>query len=108
MKNYQIVEGKKTKELAVRLTSKPFQGMIIKFGKVGIKDMGTHAKLAFDFDVIKGTLPKRKTSMKLLENTLGSRPQTGSAKSHRAHRSGTERLNIPCSSLHVQLLYSYC
>lgn len=71
MKNYQIVEGKKTKELAVRLTSKPFQGMIIKFGKVGIKDMGTHAKLAFDFDVIKGTLPKRKTSMKLLENTLG-------------------------------------
>lgn len=71
MKKYEIVEGKKTKELAIRLNTKPFKGMIIKFGKVGIQDMGSHANLAFDFAVIKGTLPKQKRNMSLLENTLG-------------------------------------
>ena len=68
---YQIVEGKETKAVAVKIQSAPFSGMVVRFGKVGVRENGNSAQLAFDFDVIKGKLPKNKAKFSRLENTLG-------------------------------------
>lgn len=53
--NYQIVEGKETGEFAIQLIDPPFDGVIVKVGKIAInenEDGG--ATLAFDYDIIKG------------------------------------------------------
>lgn len=71
MSQYRIVEGKKTKQVAVEILGEQFKGMIVRFGKVGIKECGQSAKLAFDFDVIRGTLPRDKRKFAMLENMLG-------------------------------------
>tara|TARA_E500000318_G_C3481775_1_gene180719 strand:+ start:295 stop:579 length:285 start_codon:yes stop_codon:yes gene_type:complete len=68
---YQIVDGKETKAVAVKIQSAPFSGMVVRFGKVGVRENGNSAQLAFDFDVIKGKLPKNKEKFSRLENTLG-------------------------------------
>lgn len=70
--SYEIVEGKDTKQMAVRLLKpRQFKDMIIRFGKVAINETTEGARLAFDFDIIKGKLPSRKAKLSLLEHTLG-------------------------------------
>ena len=70
-KDFEIVEGKNTKEMAVELLRRPFKGMVVSYGKVGVHDMGTHANLAFDFAIIKGKMPTSKRLVEKFENTLG-------------------------------------
>ena len=66
--NYQIVEGRDTGAVAVQLLDSKYEGIIIKFGKVGINEVDNHAQLAFDYDLIKGELPQDSSG---LEETLG-------------------------------------
>lgn len=66
--NYQIVEGRDTGATAVQLLDSEYEGIIIKFGKVGIYEVDDHAELAFDYDLIKGELPEDSSG---LEETLG-------------------------------------
>jgi len=66
--NYQIVEGRDTGATAVQLLDGKYEGMIIKFGKVGIHEVDDHAEIAFDYDLIKGELPEDSSG---LEETLG-------------------------------------
>ena len=68
---YQIVEGKETQAVAVEIQNTQFKGMVVRFGKVAIQEKNDTAQLAFDFDVIKGKLPKNKTKFSRLEETLG-------------------------------------
>ena len=68
---YQIVEGKETQAVAVEIQNTQFKGMVVRFGKVAIHEKNDTAQLAFDFDVIKGKLPKNKTKFSRLEETLG-------------------------------------
>ena len=56
--NYQIVEGRDTGETAIELLDSEYEGIIIKFGKVGIHEVDDHAQLAFDYDLVRGELPK--------------------------------------------------
>lgn len=52
---YQIVEGKETGEVAIKLLEHPFEGVVVKIGKVAIKERGDGtASLAFDYDILKG------------------------------------------------------
>lgn len=66
--NYQIVEGRDTGATAVQLLDSEYEGIIVKFGKVGIHEVDDHAQLAFDYDLIKGELPEDSSG---LEETLG-------------------------------------
>ncbi len=66
--NYQIVEGRDTGETAIELLDSKYKGIIIKFGKVGIHEIDDHAQIAFDYDLIRGKLPKDSSG---LEETLG-------------------------------------
>jgi len=66
--NYQIVEGRDTGATAVQLLDSTYEGIIVRFGKVGIHEVDDHAKLAFDYDLIKGELPEDSSG---LEETLG-------------------------------------
>lgn len=66
--NYQIVEGRDTGATAVQLLDSTYEGIIVRFGKVGIHEVDDHAKLAFDYDLIKGELPQDSSG---LEETLG-------------------------------------
>ncbi len=66
--NYQIVEGRDTGATAVQLLDSEYEGIIVKFGKVGIHEVDDHARLAFDYDLIKGELPEDSSG---LEEVLG-------------------------------------
>ena len=66
--NYQIVEGRDTGATAIELLDSKYEGIVIKFGKVGIHEVDDHAQIAFDYDLIKGELPEDSSG---LEETLG-------------------------------------
>lgn len=51
---YEMVEGKQTGELAIRLLESPYEGVIVKVGKVAIHEEADGASLAFDYDILKG------------------------------------------------------
>lgn len=53
--NYQVVEGKNTGELAIQIIDPPYDGVIIKIGKIAVNEEESgNATLAFDYDIIKG------------------------------------------------------
>jgi len=51
---YELVEGKQTGEVAIRLLDPPYEGVIVKVGKVAIHEEEDGASVAFDYDIIKG------------------------------------------------------
>ncbi len=53
--NYQVVEGKNTGELAIQIIDPPYDGVIIKIGKIAVnEDKNGSATLSFDYDILKG------------------------------------------------------
>lgn len=53
---YEIVDSKNNDETAIRITEPPFENLVVRFGKIGIKEDGDRAILAFDYDVLSGNV----------------------------------------------------
>lgn len=70
-KNYVIVEGQKSGEVAIRLLNPAFEKCVFQFGKIGIKEEEGKAILAFDYDIISGEIPTDAHQIDVLENELG-------------------------------------
>lgn len=70
-KNYQIVDSKDGEESGIRLTDPSYNGLVIRFGKIGIQEKTDEAVLAFDYDILSGEVPTDPFQLQKLENELG-------------------------------------
>jgi len=70
-KNYVIVEGQKSGQVAVRLLNPDFENCVFQFGKIGITEEDGRAILAFDYDLVSGETPTDAHMIEVLENELG-------------------------------------
>jgi riboflavin synthase len=71
LKNYVIVEGQKSGEVAIKLLNPAFEKCVFQLGKIGIKEEDGRAILAFDYDIISGEIPTDAHHIDVLENELG-------------------------------------
>ena len=52
MKNYELLEETQDGKILIKLTSGDFSGIIFSYGGVSFEDMGDHAVMHFDYDVV--------------------------------------------------------
>lgn len=70
-KNYVIVEGKNSGQVAIKLLDPDFEAIVVQFGKIGITEEEGKAILAFDYDVVSGEVPTDASSVARFEEQLG-------------------------------------
>lgn len=71
VRNYVIVDGQKSGQVAVKLLDPEFENVVIQFGKIGITEEDGRAILAFDYDLVSGELPNDASAVSRLEEQLG-------------------------------------